>query len=886
VDRREFLIRSGWTTGAVALAPIRALGRAPLDGVAIVAPAAASPATAAAPAWARDLVAQALTARGYPVRTIARVADARADELCITSDVRAVANRPEGASVTFRTASGRRVLEAVGTDTRGLVYALTDVADVAARAAEPLEALEAMGDRADQSATPVRSVMRLFTSDIEDKGWFNDRGFWREYLSRLAAERFNRFNLALGLGYDFARELKDTYFYFAYPFLVSVPGFSVRATNLTDAERDRNLEQLRFISDEAVARGLEFQLGVWTHAYTWENSPDVNHVIEGLTDGRHAEYSRMAMAQVLRACPNISGVTLRIHGESGVTEGSYDFWKTIFQGVVDSGRRMRLDLHAKGIDRTMIDNALATGLPLTVSPKFWAEHMGLPYHQAAIRPNELPVPGRVVTGLMNLSTGERSFTRYGYADLLTGDRRYSVVHRIWPGTQRVLLWGDPEFAAAYARVMTFCGSVGCEIMEPLSFKGRKGSGVAGGRTAYRDASLGAAAHDAEKFNYTYRVWGRALYGPTGSAGAGRRLLAADCGAAAAEIEAALAHASRILPLFTTAHCPSAANNNYWPEMYVNMSIVENGPNREPYSDTPTPRRFGTVSPLDPQLFCSIEEHAEAIASGTPSAKYSPIEVADALDALAIAARTHLEAARSARTGPVTPAFQRAAIDIVVLAGLGRFFAHKLRAGVGYALFDRTKSAGLLQGAIAWYESARTSWAEVVDRTRETYAPDVSYGIGWFQRGHWSDRLAAIDKDIEAMRAKASAATPAPALPRFAEAVTRAPARAGFAIAHTPPPEVARGAALALQLNVTGDDRPLSVRCLYRRTHQALAWESATMTATGGRWQVSLPAALTDSAFPVQYYFELLSPAGRPALYPGFNATWSNTPYFVCNISSR
>jgi hypothetical protein len=94
VDRREFLIRSGWTTGAVALAPIRALGRAPLDGVAIVAPAAASPATAAAPAWARDLVAQALTARGYTVRTIARVADARADELCITSDVRAVANRP------------------------------------------------------------------------------------------------------------------------------------------------------------------------------------------------------------------------------------------------------------------------------------------------------------------------------------------------------------------------------------------------------------------------------------------------------------------------------------------------------------------------------------------------------------------------------------------------------------------------------------------------------------------------------------------------------------------------------------------------------------------------------------------------------------------------
>ena len=69
--------------------------------------------------------------------------------------------------------------------------------------------------------------------------------------------------------------LRDTYFYFAYPFLVSVPGYDVRATNLPDAERDRNLEMLRFISDEAAARGLRFQLGLWTHAYQWTDSPNV-----------------------------------------------------------------------------------------------------------------------------------------------------------------------------------------------------------------------------------------------------------------------------------------------------------------------------------------------------------------------------------------------------------------------------------------------------------------------------------------------------------------------------------------------------------------------------------------------------------------------------------
>ena len=63
----------------------------------------------------------------------------------------------------------------------------------------------------------------------------------------------------------------------------------------------------------------------------------------------------------------------------------------------------------------------ATGMPVKVSPKFWAEHMGMPYHQADIRDQEIP-HGRTATGLMALSSGARSFTRYGYADLLREDR--------------------------------------------------------------------------------------------------------------------------------------------------------------------------------------------------------------------------------------------------------------------------------------------------------------------------------------------------------------------------------------------------------------------------------------------------------------------------------
>ena len=49
----------------------------------------------------------------------------------------------------------------------------------------------------EQPANRVRSIARLFTSDVEDKPWYNDREMWPQYLTMLAAQRFNRFHLAL-----------------------------------------------------------------------------------------------------------------------------------------------------------------------------------------------------------------------------------------------------------------------------------------------------------------------------------------------------------------------------------------------------------------------------------------------------------------------------------------------------------------------------------------------------------------------------------------------------------------------------------------------------------------------------------------------------------------
>lgn len=775
--------------------------------------------------------------------------------------------------------NGRTGVLAYGADLRGVGYALTELADRVTCSSDPIEALAIAQPIIEKPANKVRSIMRLFASDLEDKAWFNDKDFWRRYLNMLAWERFNRFNLALGLGYDFVSGITDAYFQFAYPFLLAVPGYDVRVSNLPESERDQNLRMLQFMSSEAAARGLHFQLGIWTHAYRWVNSPNANHVIEGLTPENHPAYCRDALAMLLKECPAISGVTMRIHGESGVPEGQYAFWKTVFDGVVQSGRRVEIDMHAKGMDQGMIDVALATGLPVKISPKFWAEHMGLPYCQMAIRPTEVPKPNQKDQGFFSKSSGSRSFLRYGYGDLLKEDRKYGIIHRIWPGTQRLLLWGDPVMAAAYGKAASFCGSDGVELFEPLSFKGRKGSGLAGGRDGYADDSLKPPGGDWEKYVYEYRLWGRLLYNPETRPEVWRRQLWSEMGAAAGPAELALASASRILPLVTTAHCPSAANNNYWPEIYTNMSIVD-ASHPGPYGDTPSPKRFGTVSPLDPELFSRIDDFAGALLSGNGSGKYSPAQVAAWLDSLAREALDRLREANAAGTGA---ALRRLSIDTAICSHIGRFFAAKFRAAALYAIYLKTGSYPALWAALGAYRSARQGWAAAVDAAGGAYVRDIRYGMEIQLRGHWADRLPSIDQDIARMEALLQKPRPPESVgpetvERAIKAVLSPAPRPTTNIVHTPPASFIAGKPVDLELRIKEDN--IFATVWYRHVDQAESYQVVEMQADGERHRAQIPADYVTSTYPLEYYFELRNSAGHAWLHPGFNQTLSNQPYFV------
>src|SRR5690606_33557529 len=242
--------------------------------------------------------------------------------------------------------------------------------------------------------------------------------------------------------------------------------------------------------------------------------------------------------------PSIDGLTMRVHYEGGIPEPDHEeFWRTVMTAVGEAGRTIEIDMHAKGVDQALIDIAQGTGCPVVVSAKYWAEHQGLPYHQVTIRERERATkePG---TGLMAITAHLRRFTRYGYGDFLREGSDLGVLFRIWPGTQKVLLWGDPILAAGYGRLGTFAGARGVELCEPLTFKGRKGTGELDGRDPYADPALRLGRDVWRKYLYTYRLWGRLLYSPDADPEEWRRFLRKEYGAAAEPVEQALAAASR------------------------------------------------------------------------------------------------------------------------------------------------------------------------------------------------------------------------------------------------------------------------------------------------------------------------------------------------------
>ena len=179
--------------------------------------------------------------------------------------------------------------------------------------------------------------------------------------------------------------------------------------------------------------------------------------------------------------------------------------------------------------------------------------------------------------------------------------------------------------------------------------------------------------------------------------------------------------------------------------------------------------------------------------------------------------------------------------------------------------------------------ARNYWIELAEITKDVYKHDITVSILDVLRGHWLDRLPAIDEDIDFMR-NILDKTPIsvdtqPDNVRAAIKETLGRPHRDFAVYHHRQPENFKvGSDINLEISVEKKD--VSVMLYYRHVNHTERFKSIEMKKAGKSYKAIIPADYTQTQYPIQYYFELRERPDNAWLYPGLTAKLTQQPYFV------
>ena len=620
-----------------------------------------------------------------------------------------------------------------GSDERGMMYALLELADRVE--AQGLSSLDDVGSLVETPDNEVRGVDRFLMGPPEDD-WFYDEEFWHYYFARLARARFNRFVLTTGFDTSFMSP--------PYPFLVDVPGFpDVGVSDRVDESREGHLALLRRIADLSHQYGLEFVFGTWqqrtrsVNRDMQDDEVDQGFLVENLPlddDEQFTEYCSRGLEALLVAAPEIDGVQLRVNFESGVGDRSTaeEFWRRITAAPAaaaeERGKEVRLDVRAKGLTDNMIRWAQETGVDLTISTKYWCESTGLPYHTTQMRQGELD----------NLADMNKA-RRYSYSNLLEKPRYYDFLYRLWVvGTNRLFLWGDPDYARRFSKTVRFGDSVGFEILAPLAMKGGHFE-IQESWPLFDDPDLRDYEWEDERYWAWYLLFGRLGYNADTDPEVWERAFRAHFGEAAPHVLDAYESASRVLPLLTAAHLTKHPTNWNWAELDTGGALFAENNYNPRFGDV----TYATAEPSDPAVFYRIDEFVTDLLAEEPSGKYTPLQLASWFNRLADNTRVAVDAARSTTAdGDQTAEFDTTVLDMQMIAELADYHAEKTRAATALRFYQETDDTADLRDAYTHMRAAIESWSALVDRGEGTYHDDLVFAMGASSahEGNWADRL--------------------------------------------------------------------------------------------------------------------------------------------------
>jgi len=784
---------------------------------------------------------------------------------------------PESVVYRWADTGDGTALVVAGSDDRGLVYALLELAERVD--AHGLDALSAVTDLTESPDNEVRGVDRFVEGPVEDE-WLFDEAFWHDYLDRLARCRFNRF--VLSTGYDTA------YLSPPYPFFVDVPGHpDVRVSDEIDISREEHRDMLRRIGELCHQYGLEFVFATWQQR-PWSANPDVDHdpgdqgmLVEGLPEDaeEYTDYCVRGLRAMLTDCPEIDGVQLRVNFESGVGDRSTaeTFWREIIDGVEaaadERGRDVSLDLRAKGLTDDMIQWAQETGVEVTVPTKYWCESTGLPHHNTQMRRGELA----------NLDDMNRH-RRYSYSDMLEKPRFFDILYRLWvTGTNRVFLWSDPDYARRFSHSTQFGDSVGFEVTTPLSLKGGHHFLQDEQWPLFDDPDLRDYEWEDQRYFAWYRLFGRLGYSTDADPDAWEREFEARFGEAAPAVMRGLRAASKVLPLVTAAHLTRHPALTNWAELDTGGALFA----EHNYNPQFTEVTYATAEPSDPGLFYQIDEFVDDYLEGSFADKYTPLQVSRWYESFAADTREAVAAAEDAADSE-TGEFESTLLDLRMLADLSEYHALKTRAATALCLHERTDETSALAEATAYMAGATEAWESLAERGSGTYHDDLVFGMGPHSadEGNWADRLVELEADREELAERCEAAGVDPGTVERTGVVTDlvTTEHQSFdapTLDLDVPTSVPAGEAVEVRVRtgeVSGFD---SMTLYYRHTNQAEGpFRSAPMEAVDEGFVATIPADYVDPEWDLLVYVGTSDEAGNAVLCPGLYHADYPEPYLV------
>ena len=773
--------------------------------------------------------------------------------------------RNEGVYIHQCEFEDKKVLVISGTDDKGLMYALLEMADRVHHYG--MNAFKGTINIEEYPDNKVRGMDRYIMGHLDNE-WFLSDEFWQYYLDRLADYRFNRFTLIVG--FDTA------YLSPPYPFFVKVPGFlNVKVKGMDEAEQLRNLNQLRCIGRLCKERGLEFHLATWQQT-PWTEEQSV--IVEGLfrEEGMLADYCAEGLKTLINECPEIDGIQLRVNAEAGVGTFSAsldDFWKICITAAAAADHPVKIAVRAKGLSDDVIQHALETGLDVEVPTKYWCEHTGLPYHLSRMRTEEL-------NNIHNLNSSRR----YSYADLLQKPYWYDVVYRLWNyGSTCLFAWGDPDYVRRFAYSCRL-GGIGFTVDSALSLKGGHEMLHKEPWNIYKNPALQGDCWEDERYWFRYLLYGRIGYSVQTDMDVWQRELREHFGDEGAGLmERCYGTASKILPLITAFHMPAHPSMHYWPEMNTGAALFAEHNYNKFFGEF----SYGSSKPSDEGLFYSIEDYVKDFVDGKLKGKYTPLQVRNWFIDYAKALRGLICAADKDSLLPDCREYKQLNLDFLMLADLAEYHAQKIMAAVELDFYRYTDHVKHLQKAYDYMVSAHRFWQALSDKGNH-YNDNLIFcaGSGEERLGHWRQRLPELEKDLERLGVM---------LENVGELeVEDSKEQKEYSVNNCVdslrsfkvdwPETWPAGVDLEMTVKVGGTGGfKNGLMMNYRHTDQTEgSFKEVPMKEIDGGYRATIPGEYLSSKWDIMVYFSTVE-NGSAVIYPGLNNSQYPLPYHIIRI---